>query len=63
LVGIFFFSNLGVRLWLKTEGAEQGEIEEVLTVGRDEEEQSDSAANGDGSLQLGSGHDSALVAI
>jgi hypothetical protein len=50
-------------LWLQTEGGEQGEIKEVLTVGRDEEEQPESAANGDSGLQLGSGHDSALVAI
>jgi hypothetical protein len=50
-------------LRLKTEGREQGEVEEVLTAGRAEEEQPDLATNGDGGQQLSSGHDSALVAI
>jgi hypothetical protein len=47
----------------RTERGEQGKLYGVLTAGRDEEEQPDSAANCNGGLQLGSGHDGALLAL
>jgi hypothetical protein len=47
----------------RTERGEQGKLDGVLTAGRDEEEQPDSAANCDGGLQLGSGHDGTLLAL
>jgi hypothetical protein len=47
----------------RTERGEQGKLDGVLTAGRDEEEQPDSAANCDGGLQLGSGHDGTLLVL